>query len=748
LSIVFLISSFLSCGQPSPSGDPHGMAQDLWGNKINLSDYQKEPLFLHYFSPATCGFCLVERDFIHQNYDLMAEKYGGHFFDVCLYSPQLDIYAFQKTRHHSHATVLTAPDGLKAYQNNGYPYMAVFKSGENIYAGGLYPYEADFDSICRLAWDTDSIPVRPTSPLKIAEYFLGENFRMDGITVCPDGDTACMAKFEAYQARLQKLYDDRGQEFEPSEIAKYESDLSEADLQKTLEFSAYFDSYTLDIFKDKHLPFIFEADSLVLGDYVFAYDDISFSACCPNPYNPEHYVIFDMHGPGIGRRGFENFVDFFIFHRNAEGQKELLLDGFFDKTDSGWYYSPALTFGAASAKEYCRNGVCPAPQKLPGDHPHPDDYDLNEPLEKTAAGTVYTFGEKACRFPYLMVDHTGICRVAWEDDGNIMLASIDGENPVGVTHVEYGPSDSYNPVLAEGDNSIWIFYLDDSDGFYRVYGRNWDGRTMGEPVLLSGRGPSDAVTLATDGDNHGNVALLWSDWRANNRHLKLRRLHGHIAGKIETAQTKPNEDGYTNAWFSSVILNDDGRIHAAWNQHYPATLGVYAGDLIHDGTAVIPENTDGGYPCIVLDSNQTQWIFWESWRWRGIDSLAHQSIQAAYYDRGSEQWSLPFSINSDTVTTRNQTPRAAVDIVGRIWVVWSGLPKGSEYWSVFLASYEDGQWSTPIQISEPGENARAPVIAAGNDFGLWIAWHSGIGDAMKIKVLRYGETAVMDKQAR
>jgi len=741
-----LVLGILSCGHSTSSKHPQGKAQDLWGNKINLSDYQDEPLFLHYFSPATCGYCLVEGDFIHRNYELMAAKNGGNFFEVCLYAPQLDIYAFQKTRYHSRASVLTAPQSLTNYQNTGYPYMAVFKRGENIYSWVLTPYEAVFDSLCRLSWGSDSIPLRPTSPLKMAEYFLGENQRLKGIEVCADGNEDCLAKFEANQVRIKKHFDDNGWTYAASSVAKSESSLNEDDLRQTLGFSGSFDDFSLDIFAGKHLPFIFEADSLVLGDYVFAYDDISFTGCCPNPYNPEHYIIFDLHGPEISRKGYENYVDFFIFHRNAEGQKELLLDGFFDKSDSGWYYSPTMTFGSASSKLFCRGGVCPTPRLLPdGSRAHPPDFDLNEPLEKSPHGTIYTLGEKACRFPSIMVGRAGICRIAWEDNGNIMLASIDGDNPVAVTHVEYGPSDSYNPVMAEGDKEIWIFYLDDRDGFYRVYGRSWDGRTMGEPALLSEQGPTDAITLAADDDGQGNVALLWSDWQANSRYLKLRRLHGHVPGPIETAQAKITTIDYTNAWFPSLVLGTDGTIQAVWNQHYPATLGVYAGDLVHDASAVIPENGDGAYPDIVVDSGGTPWVFWVAFRWRGVDTLEHQPIQASFYDTVSQQWSLPYTINEDTLTTRNQVPRAAVDIVGRLWVVWSGLPIGSETWSVFLTSYEDGQWSTPVEISTPGENARAPVIAAGNDFGLWIAWHSGIGDDMRIKVLRYGETAMVDR---
>lgn len=737
IMVFLLVPCLLSCSGPAESGDPHGIARDLWGSEINLSDMQSQPVFFHYFSPATCGYCLVEGAFVHQNYDLTAQQHGGRFFEVNLYSPQLDIYAYQKNHIHSHAAVITSPPSLTIYQNNGYPYIAAFRGGRNVYAGLLSPFKAVFDSLRLLCWDSDSIKVQPTSPLKMAEYFSRENDRLDGVNVCPDDDSACIANFEERQARIKKRYEENGWPYAPDEIAKSEKDLNQDDLKKTLSFYGSFDDFSFDIFDGRHLPFIIESDSVVLGDYVFARNDISFNACCPNPYNPQQYVIFGLHGPKMDRGGFENFVDFFIYHRNANGEKELLLDGFFDKSDSGWYYSPATTFGSSSAKNFCRGGVCPTPPAVTQDIPHPPDYIIDHAPAKTSQGMIYTLGKKACRFPSVMVDASGTGRVAWEEEGNIMLASIDGDKPVSVQHVQYGSSDSYNPVMAASDGLLWVYFLDDRDGFYRVYGRVWDGESFGDAVLLSEKRPTDAITLAAADDGRGNIALVWSDWQANYRYLKLRKIHGRVPGKIEGGQAKITSDGYTNAWFPSLILSADGRIWAAWNQHYPAILGVYAGDLTDDASTPLPEDVNGGYPCVAADSNGTKWVFWEGYRWRGIDTLEHQSIQAASYDVASGQWSVPRAINADTETTRNQTPSAAVDGTGRIWVVWSGLPLNSESWKIYTVSLKDGHWSRPIEISAAGENARAPKICAGKNDDLWIAWHSGIGDGMKIKVLHY-----------
>jgi hypothetical protein len=84
----------------------------------------------------------------------------------------------------------------------------------------------------------------------------------------------------------------------------------------------------------------------------------------------------------------------------------------------------------------------------------------------------------------------------------------------------------------------------------------------------------------------------------------------------------------------------------------------------------------------------------------------------------------------------NQTPRATADRSGRIWVVWSGRERsGSSPWSIYVVRRESGAWSEPECVSPRDENARAPAIAASADGGIWIAWHAGTGEGMRIRVL-------------
>lgn len=54
--------------KPFDATELEGMAEDLWGNKINLSKYDKGVVLIHPFSPADCGYCLIDGEFVKENY--------------------------------------------------------------------------------------------------------------------------------------------------------------------------------------------------------------------------------------------------------------------------------------------------------------------------------------------------------------------------------------------------------------------------------------------------------------------------------------------------------------------------------------------------------------------------------------------------------------------------------------------------------------------------------------------------------
>jgi hypothetical protein len=188
---------------------------------------------------------------------------------------------------------------------------------------------------------------------------------------------------------------------------------------------------------------------------------------------------------------------------------------------------------------------------------------------------------------------------------------------------------------------------------------------------------------------------------------------------------------YTNAWYSSLAEDSSGGLWGVWNQHYPITLGVCSGDLVEDAAPVTKDLA--AYPSLAVDGSGTRWVIWESYLKDLLRGKPHRILAASH--AGGDKWSLPEDLSSSAGTKYNQTPKAAVDAGGAVWVAWSGRADDGDPWGIYVCHSVPGGWSDARLMSAAGETARAPAISAGED-GIWLAWHSGIGDEMQTKVLR------------
>jgi hypothetical protein len=280
-----------------------------------------------------------------------------------------------------------------------------------------------------------------------------------------------------------------------------------------------------------------------------------------------------------------------------------------------------------------------------------------------------------------------------------------------------------------------VFYLNDRDGFYKLYGRYGDKTGLNSEMVMSGSGAMDAITPAAAFNDGGKILLAWSEWKANQRLLMCRTIEGRMLGDTQAVSIKTSDIDYTNAWTPSLAVDDSGNVWGAWNQHYPLTLGVYSGNLVEEAKPVIDDK--GGYPSAVLDEGGKPWVFWESYmddvRTKGVP----QRIHGAYYEASKARWSLPYNLSSGVACVFNQTPKAAVDGEGVIWVTWSGRVDESSPWGIYICRSLDEGWSEPELVSQRGEVSRAPAISARGEGDVWLAWHSGTGPGMRIKTLNY-----------
>jgi hypothetical protein len=505
-----------------------------------------------------------------------------------------------------------------------------------------------------------------------------------------------------------------------------------------LQFTGRSERFGLRLFEGKDVPIKITPRNIQIGDYEFPKSDVRLSACFPNPFNPERYVVLDLWGDNVKSEVYENWVDYTISRDGPWGKGEILLHGFFDKKGRNWKFSDSLAYGPTLSKRFCKKGICALPNVRTAEPEKPNRKIPKPENRTTPKGELWTLGGSNCRFPSLLVDGEGICWVTWEEQGDIVLAQVNEKSNQKIIWVEDNTSDSFNPLLAMEGENLWIFYLNNQDGFYRLYGRYFDGGNLSEEFLFSQIGPFDVITPAVAFNDQGKMILAWSEWKANNKLLKYRIIEKRIPGEIQTAQVK-NTDF---AWWPSLIMDKKGEVWGAWNQHYPDN-DVYAGDLVHEAEGITQEENPeewgdyGGYPSIIFDKDGKPWVFWESLMWNKWRNP--QYISGSYYNAQEKKWSLKYNLSSEKQTFFNQTPKAAVDPDGVIWVVWSGKKEDFDPWNIYVSRFNGDKWSEPEVISPKNENARAPAIFIDKNGDKWITWHSGIGSKMKVKVMRLSE---------
>jgi hypothetical protein len=717
-SVLLLVLVFGACSWGSESFKLEGVAEDLWGDRIDLAEHGEGLVFIQPFSPANCGYCLVDGLFVKRNY---FDRNPGASFHQCLFNPQRDIYCFIKHYREGHVPVLTFPFRLHDYHRNGFPFLIAFRDGEGIYQSHLLWYDKVFTEQRDIFWPGQEKPMIQTSPVHMASL----NCYSEVVVVVPDNDE------DAYEAQRKYAQRDRLKELGLRLIVRYEKDLTEEDLAMNLEFKGSGD-FRFDALRGEDTPIAMEPPIFRIGSHTFSSDETGLCAFFPNPRNPEAFVKLNLLGKKVKQNLSENCVDYTVF------SSRILLHGFFDKTDPArWKFSQRLAFGEMATQREDR------PQR---GHSRPVRV---SPPERLTHGKAWTLGTSACRFPDAAVDSEGTCWVTWEEEGDILLTPVDSDKHEAML-IESNESDSYDPLVAHDGSRLWVFYLNDGDGFYRIYGRFFDGTRLSNAIQLTDEEPFDAITPAVTGDRRGRLVLAWSEWRANQRFLKYRLIENGKPNETRTVSTLDSKDlsGYVDAWYPSLVMEDSGRIWGAWNQHYPAILGVCAGDLEGPASSVSPlrdkgesPEENGGYPSAITDENGRRWVFWESFAWTLAwkREAASQSILSAYFDEDSKAWSSPVPVNPSSTTQLNQTPCAVVDDGGVIWAAWSGRPDPHDLdqsWGIYLSRFKDNAWSPPDLISGKGINSRAPDLAVGKDGAIWITWHAGAGDAMKVKVLQ------------
>ena len=726
LSLVVLVSAGTQSARTQSS--PLAQAEDLWGNPVNLDSLVQSdrPTVIVPFSTSICGYCLFDGFYAEPNYLDQNDAFGGNSFHWCLFNPQLDVVAFQKHYGWTH-TILTYPPKLFLYQRTGYPDVLAFRSGKQVIRE-WHDY-ARLDSLGRLLWQGKSQMI-PRGPIHMGTRLLFDNGRLDAVRVYPTGVEIPEQSFRAMR-RHHSL------------VPKNLDQLTEADLHKHLFFSGDFPFEELaGILGGENMPVRFEGGQVKIGPYSLDYDSTGIRFLCPNPFNQHRYLLVIV-PHGTRSPGYFHFLDYEFLQASRDTSRRVLYGHFDEKHPSDWKFSPEKAFGLLANADTCGDR-CPAPSLPAG--PPPGPVSVPVAVETSPSGTLYRFGSGSCHFPDVVTDSTGNVWLAWDAGGDVYLARVAKGGQVTTWKAEADSSDSYNARLTCVPGGVWIFYLNNRSSYYRLYGRLFDGKRFSDELLVSPSEPYDVVSPAAVGSPAENrVTVVWSAWLANLRVPGYREIVSGRLGPVRQVRLHDSiySKGYLNGWAFSLCRDASGRTWAAWNQHYPATLGVFAGPLDEPPQAVTrrgKRSSDweiGGYPCIFAGKGRL-FAVWESDA-RRVAVGWSQTIRFASYDSARGRWNAGQVVSDEAQTQLAQTPVGAVAPDGALWVAYSGRSlKERSHWGIYVTCRRKQRWSSPRLVSRPDSHARAPRLAVGSPGNIWLAWHEGTGDGMKIALLRLG----------
>ena len=725
VTVILLASTDIKQEDNGKSNDL--IAEDLWGEKINFSQTiaDEKPTVIVPFSSSNCGYCMLDGYFAEENYIKTNEAFGGSSFHMCLFNPQLDIYAFQK-HYKWQSKILTYPPKMNEFHETGFPSVLAFRNGKQV-IHDFYNY-SKFDTLNNILWNGE-MKITLTSDIKMASAICYENETTAAVLVFPKG------------MKIPEETIDMGLEWD-SYICKNIDSLSPEDLSKHLVFNSNYSYYEIaELFKNKDMPVKFENEKILIGNYSFDYSRTGISFICPNPFNPEKYLSMTIwNGNRIYR--YIHYLDYIVF-QSENGKSTGLLYGHFDKSKKNkWEFSEERSFSGTDKIELCGK-QCAVPQKK--NFKENNTGEIGHSFEENEYGTLFTLGNKNCKFPSMVADKSGNIWTTWEENGDINLSCINADNnKISFYKIESNASDSYNPKLAFSDEKVWVFYLNDKKHYYRLYAKTFDGLRVSDEIQISPSEPNDIVLPAVCSDKNGEITIVWSDWIANYRLLKTCKINNGAISGISDIKTCPPTyiSDYTNAWYASICYDNTCQVWGAWNQHYPAIMGVYGGKLsdtaqtITQPSKLMDDRENGGYPCIFTDGSKIYTV-WESDGWDVTDDI-RQKIKFSFFDDKTGKWSIGEQISLDEQTLLCQTPSGLVDKNGTLWVAYSGRPEGkNSVWGIYLSyKKQNSRWSKPVLISKINIHARHPEIKSDSNGNLWVSWHIGSGKNMKINVLK------------
>jgi lysophospholipase L1-like esterase len=192
-------------------------------------------------------------------------------------------------------------------------------------------------------------------------------------------------------------------------------------------------------------------------------------------------------------------------------------------------------------------------------------------------------------------------------------------------------------------------------------------------------------------------------------------------GGMPVSQAGPGTDLQLSTVVSpTMIAAPDGKIWTAWVADNGNDWEINASQ--GDGRTWQPPQvvwSDPGRwdtsPSLAVDANGVAWLAWSSSS--GTDDTLHVSHWTG------DGWATPIDVPAES-TVPNREPVLAAGPDGGLWLAWVGFDGNDD--EIYAASWNGVTWSTPQRVNgddaDPAAYDTQPRLAVGPDGDVWAAW--------------------------
>jgi len=364
--------------------------------------------------------------------------------------------------------------------------------------------------------------------------------------------------------------------------------------------------------------------------------------------------------------------------------------------------------------------------------------------------------------PRLAVDGQGRLWMAYisdrDGDNNVYLRGYDGNGKAMGKDVPVSRSlgDDYAcDIAVASDDSIWITWVSNRTGVYDVFLKSYKNGEGSKDMKIT-RTTDDAFGPRLAAGPGGRLWITYYRWNTNPENGVSRdrdvfaRFYDGTSWSEET-EVNPLEPKVEDHSDPAVAVDGEGRAWIAWSFDYHQRL--YANPLNADLPTIFAQKLADGrkegnalfvgvretgndssidvFPSLAAGPGKDIWCAWDAFA--GTRRVILTSLKAG------DAADFSADIVASDVRAVACTPSIAVDRAGVPALVWRQLD--GDRWRLYGSRYRSNEWSEPFPVSGPAakNDCSDPVLVAGTDGALWVAFTERTGGKAEVRLVRFAE---------